>query len=243
MAKYIKKAPPQKAQDVSAVEETARRMLADIKENGDAAVSRYATELDKWRGRKFRVTEDQIAAAEASLPETFKEDFEFCHRQITQFAQRQLETLTEFECETEPGIVLGQKQIPVTNIGCYIPGGKYPLVAAASMSVGVARTAGVEHIIGCAPPRDGKEMYAPTLFALHKAGADEIYALGGIQAMASMAFASPSSDDVTSSISALPMPCSCCCHCMCCAIIAAKAAVGSAMKRKVTCASAGASPQ
>ena len=188
MANYIKKALPQKAQDVSLVDETARRMLADIKENGDTAVFRYAAELDKWQGGKFRVTEDQIAAAEASLPETFKEDFEFCHRQITQFAQRQLETLTEFECETEPGIVLGQKQIPITNIGCYIPGGKYPLVAAASMSVGVARTAGVEHIIGCAPPRDGKEMYAPTLFALHKAGADEIYALGGIQAMASMAY-------------------------------------------------------
>ena len=75
MVKYIKKAPPQKAQDVSAVEETAHRMLADIKENGDAAVSRYAAELDKWQGGKFRVTEDQIAAAEASLPETFKEDF------------------------------------------------------------------------------------------------------------------------------------------------------------------------
>ena len=188
MAEYIKQAPPRKAQDRTAVEDTARRMLADIKENGDGAVARYASELDKWQGGEFRVSEDQIAAAEASLPETFKEDFEFCHRQITQFAQRQLETLTEFECETEPGILLGQKQIPVSNVGCYIPGGKYPLVAAASMSVGVARAAGVEHIVSCAPPRDGKEMYAPTLYALHKAGADEIYALGGIQAMAAMAY-------------------------------------------------------
>ena len=188
MVEYIKKAPPKKAQDMTAVEETARRMLADIKENGDAAVNRYATDLDKWQGGTFRVSEDQIAAAEASLPETFKEDFEFCHRQITEFAKRQLDTLTDFEGETEPGIILGQKQIPVTSVGCYIPGGKYPLVAAASMSVGVARVAGVEHIIGCAPPRDGKEMYAPTLYALHKAGADEIYALGGIQAMASMAY-------------------------------------------------------
>ncbi len=180
MAEYIKKAPPRKAQDMSAVEETARRMLADIKENGDDAVKRYATNLDKWQGGTFRVSEDQIAAAETSLPETFKEDFEFCHRQITEFAKRQLDTLTDFECETEPGIILGQKQIPVTNVGCYIPGGKYPRVAAASMSVGVARVVGVEYIIGCAPPRDGKEMYAPTLYALHKAGADEIYALGGI---------------------------------------------------------------
>ncbi len=188
MVEYIKKAPPKKAQDMTAVEDTARRMLADIKENGDDAVKRYATDLDKWQGGTFRVSEDQIKAAEASLPETFKEDFEFCHRQITEFAKRQLDTLTDFECETEPGIILGQKQIPVNNVGCYIPGGKYPLVAAASMSVGVARVAGVGHIIGCAPPRDGKEMYAPTLYALHKAGADEIYALGGIQAMASMAY-------------------------------------------------------
>ena len=188
MAEYIKKAPPRTARDLSAVEETARRMLADIKANGDAAVARYAADLDKWQGGEFRVSQDQIAAAEASLPETFKEDFEFCHRQITDFAKRQLETLTDFECETEPGILLGQKQIPVTNVGCYIPGGKYPLVVAASMSVGVARAAGVAHIIGCAPPRDGVEMYAPTLYALHKAGADEIYALGGIQAMASMAY-------------------------------------------------------
>ena len=188
MAEYIKKAPPRTARDLSAVEETARRMLADIKANGDAAVARYAADLDKWQGGEFRVSQDQIAAAEASLPETFKEDSEFCHRQITDFAKRQLETLTDFECETEPGILLGQKQIPVTNVGCYIPGGKYPLVVAASMSVGVARAAGVAHIIGCAPPRDGAEMYAPTLYALHKAGADEIYALGGIQAMASMAY-------------------------------------------------------
>ena len=188
MPDYIKQALPQQERDMSAIEHTARSMLADIKQNGDAAVTRYAEELDKWQGGEFRVSEDQIAAAEASLPETFKEDFEFCHRQIVDFAKRQLATLIDFECETEPGIFLGQKQIPIGNVGCYIPGGKYPLVAAASMSVGVACAAGVDHIIGCAPPRDGKEMYAPTLYALHKAGADEIYVLGGIQAMAAMAY-------------------------------------------------------
>jgi len=188
MPDYIKQALPQQERDMSAIEHTARSMLADIKQNGDAAVTRYAEELDKWQGGEFRVSEDQIAAAEASLPETFKEDFEFCHRQIVDFAKRQLATLIDFECETEPGILLGQKQIPIGNVGCYIPGGKYPLVAAASMSVGVACAAGVDHIIGCAPPRDGKEMYAPTLYALHKAGADEIYVLGGIQAMAAMAY-------------------------------------------------------
>ena len=127
MAEFIKKAPPKKAKDITAVEETARRMLADIKENRDDAVARYSTDLDKWQGGPFRVSEDQIAAAEAVLPETFKEDFDFCHRQISEFAKRQLDTLTDFECETEPGIILGQKQIPVTNVGCYIPGGKISL--------------------------------------------------------------------------------------------------------------------
>lgn len=188
MLEYIKQVTPQPERDLGGVEETARRMLADIKQNNDVAIVRYAKELDKWQGGEFRVSQDQVAQATASLPETFKEDFDFCHNQIVKFAKRQLETLTDFECETEPGILLGQKQIPVSNVGCYIPGGKYPLVAAASMSVGVARVAGVEHIIGCAPPRDGKEMYAPTLYALHKAGADEIYVLGGIQAMAAMAY-------------------------------------------------------
>jgi sulfopropanediol 3-dehydrogenase len=188
MTTYIKQAPPKKPQDRAQIEETARRMLADIAENGDAAVRRYARELDNWDGETFRVSEDEIHAVAAGLPETFKDDFAYCHKQVTEFAKRQLETLQDFEVEIEPGIQLGQKQIPVKTVGCYIPGGKYPLVAAASMSVGVARTAGVGHIVGCAPPRDGKAIHPPTLYALHAAGADEIYALGGIQAMASMAY-------------------------------------------------------
>ena len=96
MPEYIKKAPPQQERDISVVEDTARRMLADIKQNRDAAVVRYAEELDKWQGGEFRVSKDQIAAAESSLPETFKEDFDFCHRQIVEFAKRQLATLIDF---------------------------------------------------------------------------------------------------------------------------------------------------
>ena len=96
--------------------------------------------------------------------------------------------MQEFEVETEPGIWLGQKLIPVGNVGCYIPGGKYPLVAAAIMSVATARVAGVNHIVGCAPPRDAEGIFPPTLYALHASGADEIYALGGVQALASMAY-------------------------------------------------------
>ncbi len=174
--------------DVARVEDTVRVMLAEIKANGDEAVRRYARELDKWDQPEFRVSDDRIAAVVKSMPETFKEDFDYCKRQVADFAARQRDSMREFEVETEPGIWLGQKLIPVSNVGCYIPGGKYPLVAAAIMSVATARVAGVDHIVGCAPPRDADGVFPPTLYALHTSGADEIYALGGVQALASMAY-------------------------------------------------------
>jgi sulfopropanediol 3-dehydrogenase len=122
------------------------------------------------------------------MPESFKDDFEVCRHNIQEFAKRQRDSIQEFEAEVTPGVTLGQKLIPVSAVGCYIPGGKYPLVSAAIMSVGTARVAGVDHIIGCAPPRDGAAIFPPTLYGLHAAGADEIYCIGGVQAMASMAF-------------------------------------------------------
>jgi sulfopropanediol 3-dehydrogenase len=188
MPTYLKKAAPKPRLDTSSIEETVRRMLADIAEHRDEAVRRYARELDKWEGNDFRVSHDEIRRVENELPETFKEDFAYCKEQITGFARRQLESLREFEVETEPGVRLGQRLIPVAAVGCYIPGGKYPLVSAAIMSVGTARVAGVGHIISCAPPRDGGRIYPPTLYALHASGADEIFVIGGVQAMASMAY-------------------------------------------------------
>lgn len=188
MRDYIKQAPRQDRSASAKVEETVRRMLADIEDNRDDAVRRYARELDKWEGPEFKVSQDRIAAVTRAMPETFKEDFAYCLRQVTGFARHQRDSMREFEIETEPGIRLGQKLIPVARVGCYIPGGKYPLVAAAIMSVATARTAGVEKIVGCAPPRDAEGIFAPTLYALHAAGADEIYVLGGVQAMAAMAY-------------------------------------------------------
>jgi sulfopropanediol 3-dehydrogenase len=170
------------------VEDTVRRMLAEIATGRDEAVLRYARDLDKWQGETFRVPDQEIHEAARSLPETFKEDFAYCKKQVTEFAKRQRESLQEFEIEIEPGIHLGQRMIPVSSVGCYIPGGKYPLVSAAIMSVGTARVAGVEHITACAPPRDGRSIFPPTLYALHASGADEIYTLGGVQAMAAMAY-------------------------------------------------------
>ncbi|HEX2114894.1 MAG TPA: histidinol dehydrogenase [Alphaproteobacteria bacterium] len=188
MRTYLKKAPPKAPIDRTKLEETVRAMLADIAANGDAAVKSYAAKLDRWHSEEFRVSDDKIRRVVREMPATFKEDFEYARRKVTDFAKRQLDSMHEFETEIEPGIMLGQKLIPVASVGCYIPGGKYPLVSAAIMSVGTARVAGVEHVIGCAPPRNADGIYPPTLYALHAAGAHEIFVLGGVQALASMAY-------------------------------------------------------
>ncbi|MEZ5853295.1 MAG: histidinol dehydrogenase [Hyphomicrobiaceae bacterium] len=183
---YLKKASVAQAKRRAEVEETVRRMLADIAENRDAAIRRYALDLDKWQG-DLRVTDDEIRTKSAMLSKVFKEDFEICLKNVQDFAKRQQESIQAFEVELYPGAVLGQKLIPIENVGCYIPGGKYPLISAAIMSVGTAKVAGVGHITGCAPPRGADGIYPPTLYALHQSGANEIYCLGGAQALAAMA--------------------------------------------------------
>lgn len=201
MPSYIKQSPPKTKQDLTKVETTVRGILDDIVERGDDAVRHYAKTFDKWDAGEFRVSDDTISQASKELPETFKEDFHYCHKQVTEFAKRQRDSMQAFEIETEPGIVLGQKLIPVNTVGCYIPGGKYPLVAAAIMSIATARTAGVDRIVGCAPPKPGTDgIYPPTLYAMHASGADELYALGGVQAMAAMAYGRvgmPAADMIT----------------------------------------------
>jgi len=188
MAEYLKRAQPKASKDRARVEATVREILNDVAKDRDQAVRKYARELDKWEREDFRATPDEIKAVSSRLPETFKQDFEYCRRQVTEFAKRQLESMHEFECEISKGVFLGQKHIPVSAVGCYVPGGKYPLISSAIMSVGTARVAGVDHVIACAPPRDASGMYPHTLYALHAAGADEIYHLGGVQAFASMAY-------------------------------------------------------
>lgn len=189
MPDYVKKAPERPAADIAAVENTVRDMLGRVRDEGDAAVRHYAKTLDKCEQKAFRVSGDEIRAVTASLPETFKEDFALGLRNVQEFARRQRDSMSEFTTEIAPGVQLGQKLIPIERVGCYIPGGKYPLISAAAMSVGTAKVAGVDHIVGCAPPRPGTEaMYPHTLYALSAAGADEIYCIGGVQAMAAMAY-------------------------------------------------------
>lgn len=188
MRQYLKKAAPKTLRDTAAVESTVRQMLADIAEKGDEAIRRYAEKLDGWTYAEFRVPADEIRRVTARLPETFKEDFKYAYDKVTGFAKHQRDSMRAFEVEIEPGVWLGQKLIPVAAVGCYIPGGKYPLISAAIMSIGTAKAAGVDHVVACAPPRGAEGIYAPQLYALHTAGADEIYVLGGVQALAAMAY-------------------------------------------------------
>src|SRR3954447_21529510 len=187
MARYLKRASGTAAGRSQAVEDRVRQLLAELREGRDEAVRPLARELDRWEG-EFRVSPDRVRQVSRSLPETFKEDFAFCRRQVVTFAERQRESLREFEVELAPGTVLGQKLVPVDKVGCYVPGGKYPLISAAIMSVATARVAGVGTVIGCAPPRDADGIYPHTLYALHESGADAVFCIGGVQAMAAMAY-------------------------------------------------------
>lgn len=188
MVHYLKRAEQQSRQDNRDLVERVRTMIADIEQDGDDAVRRYARDLDGWQNPDFRVSDDEIASARKAMSSTFKDDFAFCKKQVMDFAKRQRDTLSEFEAQFGSGITLGQKIIPIDVVGCYIPGGKYPLISAAIMSVATARVAGVSHVIGAAPPREGQGIFPPTLYALAESGATEIYSIGGVQALAAMAY-------------------------------------------------------
>jgi sulfopropanediol 3-dehydrogenase len=188
LVRYLKRAEPQSRQSNRELVERVRAMLEDVEQNRDEAVRRYAAQLDRWTKSSFRVSGEEIDSVRRSVSPTFKDDFAFCKKQVTDFAKRQRDSLGQFEESFGDGITLGQRIIPVTTVGCYVPGGKYPLISAALMSVATAKVAGVPHVIAAAPPRDGEAMYAPTLYALAESGADEIYTIGGVQAFASMAY-------------------------------------------------------
>lgn len=187
MALYLKRAQPRESEDTRDVEETVRTILERIEQEGEPAVREYSRTFDDWDPPTFKVTGDEVAEAEASLSAQIKADIQASHDRVVAFASRQRETLVDFEAEVMPGVILGQKQIPVRSVGCYIPGGRYPLIASALMSVLTAKIAGVERVVACSPPR-GDKMWPATLYAIALAGADEIYCLGGVQALGVMAF-------------------------------------------------------
>ena len=168
------------------VKTTVEDILADIGSRGDDAVRELSERFDKWSPESFRLSDAEIEAAIGRLPERTIEDIRFAQAQIRKFAEIQKAALVDVEEETLPGVFLGHKNIPVNSVGCYVPGGKYPMVASAHMSVLTAKVAGVERVIACAPPHDGGPNDA-IVAAMHFAGADEIYCLGGVQAVGAMA--------------------------------------------------------
>lgn len=168
------------------VRATVEGMLADVASRGDAAVRDLSARLDSWSPESFRLSPDQIESIIATLPEQVIDDIQFAQTQIRNFAQIQRGAIQDVEVETLPGVFLGHKNIPVNSVGCYVPGGRYPMVASAHMSVLTAKVAGVKRVIACTPPIKG-EIPAATVAAMHMAGADEIYLLGGVQAVAMMA--------------------------------------------------------
>jgi len=167
------------------VRATVEGMLNDVAEKGDAAVRNLSARLDKWSPANFKLSDEQIENIIAGLPQQVIDDITFAQTQIRNFAQRQREAIKDIEVETLPGVILGHKNIPVNSVGCYIPGGRYPMVASAHMSVLTAKVAGVKRVIACTPPING-EIPAATVAAMCMAGADEIYILGGVQAIAMM---------------------------------------------------------
>lgn len=161
-------------------------VIDDIRSNGDKAVRKYSEKFDKWSPPSFKLSQQQIDAAIAACPKQTIEDIKTVQHNVRRFAQAQRNSIQDFELETEPGVFLGQKNNPINSVGTYVPGGRYPLLASAHMTILTAKVAGVKHVIGCTPPING-EIPNGTVAAMHLAGADEIFILGGVQAIAAMA--------------------------------------------------------
>ncbi|PSL31676.1 sulfopropanediol 3-dehydrogenase [Planomicrobium soli] len=169
--------------------------LKDVETRGDQAVRELSEKFDKWAPEAFRLTDSQINEIVSKVPNEVIEDIKFAQNNIRKFAEAQLASLSDVEVEHIPGVILGHKNIPVNSVGCYIPGGRYPMVASAHMSVLTAKVAGVKRVIACTPPING-EIPNATIAAMSLAGADEIYLLGGIQAMAAMAIGTETIESV-----------------------------------------------
>ncbi|MBA2482549.1 MAG: histidinol dehydrogenase [Planctomycetes bacterium] len=193
MIRYLKRG--MSVADVQAADEQVRATVAgiisDVRARGDAAVRECSQRFDGWSPATTRLTQDEIDACIRRLPTRVIDDISFAQAQVRRFAQAQRASVHDCEVETLPGVTLGHKNIPVGSVGCYVPGGRYPLVASAHMSVVTAKVAGVQRVVACAPPTKGAPHDA-TVAAMSLAGADEIHVLGGVQAIAAMALGTES---------------------------------------------------
>jgi sulfopropanediol 3-dehydrogenase len=163
-------------------------MLIDLEKNGMDAVRKYSRQFDEWDPPSFRMSQREIGEALAQVSPQAIRDTDYCQSNVRRFAEAQRNTLEDLEIEIRPGVILGHRHIAMNSVGCYIPGGRYPMFGSAQMSIIPARVAGVKHIVACTPPVRGKSYYPATINAIHKAGADAIYLLGGVPALALMAF-------------------------------------------------------
>ncbi|AXF57536.1 histidinol dehydrogenase [Salicibibacter kimchii] len=177
------------------VQQAVADIIQDIEDRGDTAVRIFSEKFDHWSPENFRLSKDEIEAAINDLSDDVIQDIQFAQEQIGNFARHQRDAIQDIEVETRPGVVIGHKNIPVTSVGCYVPGGRYPMVASAHMSIVTAKVAGVDRVIACTPPANG-EIPKATVAAMHMAGADEIYLLGGVQAMAAMGIGTETVDQV-----------------------------------------------
>ncbi|HEY9214153.1 MAG TPA: histidinol dehydrogenase [Ancylobacter sp.] len=188
MARHLKTArsATERASDDAKVRATVEQILLEIEGEGDAAVRRYSERFDTWSPENFRLSEQDIEAALSKVSKSDLDDIRFAQAQVRNFAEKQRACLVDLEVETLPGVILGHRNVPVDRVGCYVPGGKYPMVASAHMSVVTAKVAGVRSIVAAAPPFHNGP-HPAIVAAMHLAGADEILVLGGVQAVAAMA--------------------------------------------------------
>ena len=185
---YLKRGKPdtERAEDDAKTKAIVESTLKQIEDLGDSAVRSLSEKFDSYSPASFKLTEDEIEALIASLTERELADINFAQKQVRNFAQAQRDSMLDIEIETMPGVILGHKNIPVQSVGCYVPGGKFPMVASAHMSVATASVAGVPRIVACTPPFNGKPN-AAVIAAMHLGGAHEIFVMGGIQAVGAMA--------------------------------------------------------
>ncbi|MGB1035988.1 MAG: histidinol dehydrogenase, partial [Candidatus Puniceispirillales bacterium] len=184
---YLKKATLTSTTDAADVQETVQNILNDIEDGGDAKALEYAAKFDNYNGN-IMLTRDEIEAAKSLVPEKIRQDIAFAHDNVRRFAEAQKSTLQDVEIEIVPGLIAGQKTIPVDAAGCYIPGGRYSHIASAIMTVTTAKVAGCRHITACSPPRPDIGIAPAIIYAADLCGADSILAMGGVQAVAAMTF-------------------------------------------------------
>ena len=185
---YLKTAKPSKAEDQSQLTEIVTGIIQKVRAGGDSAVAELTKKFDGIERKVIKVTEEEFAAARNEVPLTLKEDIKFGINQIRNFAKAQRGSLSEFENEIYPGIHLGQRLVPIANVGAYVPGGRYPILSAAQMLIVPAKVAGASRVIACTPPRSDGKVHPAVLFAAQESGVDEVFCVGGVQAIAALAY-------------------------------------------------------